>query len=140
MIESDYSYMKDGKLVHVQSPDKCLDNLRDWVEQYRERIAHLEKELKHLRDEYDKDSEVAELKAQLQELKEDSRRGFLITAEQQDAIHDWYTKHVNTKHDGSLYAGAIGGELTYSFIPTGIGVVGTVTCVCGESFTFSELD
>lgn len=30
--------------------------------------------------------------------------------------------------------GAIGGRYTYSFTPTGLGVISTVKCACGEEF------
>lgn len=50
-------------------------------------------------------------------------------------------QYLKEKHrDRNLnWAEAIGGKFTYTFIPTSIGVIGEVTCSCGESMTFSNL-
>ena len=56
-------------------------------------------------------------------------------------IQEWKDTHFKEKHrDRNLnWAEAIGGRFTYTFIPTSIGVIGEVTCSCGESMTFSNL-
>lgn len=64
---------------------------------------------------------------------------FIITEKENEAIEQWRKEHIATVHNGNNYFGAIGGELTYQFTPTSIGVVGTVKCVCGESFEFASL-
>ena len=35
---------------------------------------------------------------------------------------------------------AIGGELTYSFTPTGLGTITTVKCACGEELDLSHVE
>lgn len=36
------------------------------------------------------------------------------------------------------YTGAIGGRLTYSFTPTGLGTVVKVKCACGEEIDLTD--
>ena len=48
----------------------------------------------------------------------------------------------NKSHDCSLKrdSGAIGGRLTYSFTPTGLGVVKKVKCGCGAWIDLTEYE
>jgi len=89
--------------------------------------------------------ENKELHGQIFEMEKDLNRGFLITEKEYEAIQAWIRKHNEEVH-GADYAahkyrnsGAIGGAFTYEFIPTSIGVIGTVRCSCGESFIFQNL-
>jgi len=40
--------------------------------------------------------------------------------------------------DGEIYVGAIGGNLTYMFKPTGLGVITTVRCACGGELDLTD--
>lgn len=77
-------------------------------------------------------------------LKEE-KRGFKITEEEDIKIRYWIKEHMADKHqsvsedDITYGAGAIGGRFTYEFTPTSIGVIGTIKCSCGDSFTFRKL-
>ena len=89
--------------------------------------------------------ENKELHGQIFEMEKYLNRGFLITEKEYEAIQAWIRKHNEEVH-GADYAahkyrnsGAIGGAFTYEFIPTSIGVIGTVRCSCGESFIFQNL-
>ena len=64
---------------------------------------------------------------------------FCITVEENKKIQKWMKRHINEKHGGNGYAGAIGGKFSYKFIPTSIGDIGEIHCDCGESFCFREL-
>ena len=64
----------------------------------------------------------------------------MLSKEELAKINEWKEKHVEEKHDGSYYAGAIGGMFTYQFIPTSIGDIGEIICSCGEKFCFRELE
>lgn len=58
---------------------------------------------------------------------------FVITEEQRKKIQEW------DKCKGK-YAGAIGGRLSYTFIPTSIGEILTVACSrCKEELSFTDL-
>lgn len=61
-----------------------------------------------------------------------------ITEEEYNKCLKWQTKH-NKKHHKHQNFGAIGGQLTYQFIPTSIGVIGTCVCACGAEFDFRLL-
>lgn len=59
--------------------------------------------------------------------------------EQLEKIHIWQTMHDKTcpmKYN----SGAIGGRFTYSFTPTGVGVIKLVICACGEKYDVSAYE
>lgn len=58
---------------------------------------------------------------------------FQLSEEQQQRVEVWL-KELHPQ--GVPYGGAIGGSLTYSFTPTGLGVITVVTC----NHTHKELD
>ena len=94
-------------------------------------------------EEWNKDEEIQELKNKIESLQNKlnniRRYSFEITREEHEAIEEWKKKHVEEKHNGDTYAGAIGGRYKYIFVPTSIGTVGSIKCSCGETFCFSEL-
>ena len=94
-------------------------------------------------EEWNKDEEIQKLKSEIESLQDklnNARRySFEITPEEHEAIEEWKKKHVEEKHNGDTYAGAIGGRYKYIFVPTSIGTVGSIKCSCGETFCFSEL-
>ncbi|GAB6461275.1 hypothetical protein bcgnr5390_61200 [Bacillus luti] len=58
---------------------------------------------------------------------------FVVTEEQRNHIQEW------DKCTGK-YAGAIGGRLSYTFTPTSIGEILTVSCSrCKEELSFTDL-
>lgn len=59
-------------------------------------------------------------------------------------IETWKGKHDREVHGltecNKIIGGAIGDRYTFEFIPTTIGIIGTIKCgSCGEKFTFREL-
>ena len=67
---------------------------------------------------------------------------FNVTDEELSNIEEWDKTHdciYKPKHGMEKYSGAIGGRLTYEFIPTSIGVIGTVKCGCGKEYVFSDI-
>ena len=94
-------------------------------------------------DEWNKDKEIQKLKSEIESLQNElwntRRYSFEITPEEHAAIEEWKKKHVEEKHNGDTYAGAIGGRYKYIFVLTSIGTVGSIKCSCGETFCFSEL-
>ena len=94
-------------------------------------------------EEWNKDEEIQKLKSEIESLQNklwNTRRySFEITPEEHEAIEEWKEKHVEEKHNGDTYAGAIGGRYKYIFVPTSIGTVGSIKCSCGETFCFSKL-
>ena len=94
-------------------------------------------------EEWNKDEEIQKLKNKIESLQDELRNirrySFEITHEEYKAIEEWKKKHVEEKHNGDSYAGAIGGRYKYIFVPTSIGTVGSIKCSCGETFCFSQL-
>ena len=70
--------------------------------------------------------------------------GFTLDREEQNKLVQWLTDHDNfckLYDDGSKPVspqGAIGGRLTYSFTPNGVGMVTVVTCACGASIDLTD--
>lgn len=114
-----------------------LKNIIATVESLSDDVTRLRVENQALKSENYKDEELARLKESLNSKDELIRklygRTFVIDDDEQEKIDEFKAKH----NHGS--AGAIGGQYSYTFTPTSIGTVGTITCSCGESFDFSNL-
>jgi hypothetical protein len=69
---------------------------------------------------------------------------FSINEKEQKQITKWLRKHSKTcsYHDDlrtlSPKIGAIGGNIGYKFIPTGLGVITIVYCACGEELNVTD--
>ncbi len=106
----------------------------------RDKISNLQKDLE---DKTYKDKEMQRLKKERDEAIQDMRRGFPISKEEYDKVHEWMREHEVSKHpqpEGKWRprGGAIGGSYRFIFTPTSIGVFGAVKCSCGEEFCFQE--
>ena len=114
-----------------------LKNIIATVESLSDNVARLRVENQELKSENYKDEELARLKESLNSKDELIGklygRTFVIDDDEQKKIDEFKAKH----NHGS--AGAIGGQYSYTFTPTSIGTIGTITCSCGESFDFSNL-
>lgn len=102
-------------------------------------ISALREENDFLKNKYDINEEIKELKKRLKEESYKNLNGFPITEEEAKAIEEWQKKHEKEVHNGSSYAGAIGGRYSYHFVPTSIGTSGTIRCSCGAEFEFQEI-
>ena len=102
-------------------------------------ISALREENNFLKNKYDINEEIKELKKRLREESYKNLNGFPITEEEAKAIEEWKEKHEQEVHNGSSYAGAIGGRYSYHFVPTSIGTSGTIKCSCGAEFEFQEI-
>lgn len=136
----------DGKKVTIHPIDECFESLRYRIESKDDTIKNLREENKQLKTELYKDTKIQELTTQLEQLSVDYYRGFPITEEEKQKIEQWIQQHDKEKHgivtdEQRLHAnGCCGGRFTYQFTPTSIGVIGTIICHCGDSFTFQELE
>ena len=102
-------------------------------------ISALREENEFLKNKYDENEEIKELKRRLREESYKNLNGFPITEEEVQVIEKWQKKHEQEAHNGSSYAGAIGGRYSYHFVPTSIGTSGTIRCSCGAEFEFQEI-
>lgn len=123
----------------LEETKRTLEQLTDSVEQDERCLDKLREENRKLRDEYDKDADIAVLKSEIADLQEDLRRGFRISKAEKAAIEDWMEEHEIEKHSGVHFRGCSGGGYQYIFAPTAIGTYATVRCSCGEEFHFKEL-
>ena len=143
MADIRYSTYRDAKYITVPPMDELCLALKDKFIRQEEVIKDLKEEIKRLKDENWKDNELQSMKEQYDKMKKDYFRGFPISKEESEKINDWINKHEKEKHPrrpkmSYPRGGAIGGSYSYHFVPTSIGIFGTVKCTCGEKFTFQE--
>lgn len=115
--------------------EQCFMEILTYVKECEEQK---EKALEKLAQ-WNKEEEILKLKEEIKKIRNENRYGFSITEEENKAISEWMENHIKEKHNGNSYAGAIGGNFTYKFIPTSIGTIGEIQCSCGEKFCFAEL-
>lgn len=134
-----------NKLITVYDLEDCLRAIRQRNEDNEESIKRLQEKCRVLEEEYSQDEEIQKMKAALKQMSDDYYRGFPISAAEKEAIDAWRHKHdeevhgLHTFKDRLAAGGAIGGRYTYRFVPTSIGIVGTVECGCGATFEFQSL-
>lgn len=139
-----YGTFIDGKYVEVEPVDKCMKMLQYRFNDKNRTINNLRNQIKDLTDSQHKDKKLQEMKAELEKMQREYNRGFPITDDEWKAIETWKEKHDREVHGltecNERVGGAIGGRYTFEFIPTTIGIIGTIKCGdCGEKFTFREL-
>lgn len=134
------------KITRIHSSETLLhmiDDIRGNVEHLQDENKRKSEKIKEYESKDYENNRIKELIEENKLLEEkliEARQlnMFSLSKEEISSIAQWQESHNAQKHkDG--YFGAIGGELTYKFIPTSIGMIGTVTCVCGEEFTFRDL-
>ena len=63
---------------------------------------------------------------------------FSLSKEEEIKYLKWLKKH--NKKCPNVYVGAIGGRITFSFTPTGLGPITTIKCECGEKLDLTEIE
>lgn len=134
----------NGGAITVPPYEEILESARRRFESYESTVGRLSARIAELESETYADEKMAEMKAEVEEARRAMSRGFCISDEEWDKIHAWQREHLRDAHGiddehQHLYAGATGGAWTFTFIPTSIGVIGRVSCHCGEKLTFQEL-
>lgn len=133
----DNMIVDDGRLISVDDVFNNVHKLKDYIVTLKDQRDRAWKELK----EYNKDSEIQKLQEEIKKLNYilSGGIGFFITEDEQKKIDQWINDHTEYKHNGSHYAGAIGGRYSYKFTPTSIGDIGEIICSCGDKYCFREL-
>ena len=128
----------DNRVVHEVKPvDELCDSIKLKYNNLLRKYDKLEKENERLKSEIYKDEEITHFKKLVNNLNKQVNHGFYISDEEFERITA-FTKEHDEIH-GS--AGAIGGRFIFSFLPTSVGVIGTVKCVsCDKTFAFRELE
>ena len=121
---------KTDKLIEI------LTDLADYISEAEQERAVAVKKI----EEFNKDEEIVKLKKQLEEKREREKNTITFTIEANcvEQINKWIEQHEKEKHNGSSYAGTIGGRYTYELTPTSIGTFGRIKCSCGDYFVFDD--
>ena len=128
-----------------ENMQKAMGTVQDAVETLLEQCESAQTTAAELRDNYDKDADIAELQARIAELERERRHSFPISEDESLAIREWQLEHEKTVHnlvteEQRIRAqGCSGGRYTYIFLPTGIGTAGKIRCSCGAEFEFQHL-
>lgn len=120
--------------------DTCINSLKEIYTRKNNMINLLKTENEKLKDKRNKDEYIQSLLNRIKELESRVSFDFSISRKEKQAIEEWKRKHINEKHNGDSYCGAIGGRFTYEFVPTSIGDIGSIRCSCGDEFTFKEIE
>jgi len=83
--------------------------------------------------------EVNQLKAENNRLYQKNK--FELSESQETKINVWKKSHdcKYKKSSDEMFRGAIGGQYTYEFVPTSIGVFCGVKCSCGQKLDISKV-
>ncbi len=109
--------------------DEALHAIKSITEAHENNIQYLVEENKKLRDEHYKDTELADMKRQLDSLKEAYYRGFPLTEQEKAQIDQWQKIHDTNEHNNPTgYHGVSGGGFAYMFYPTAIGILTKCRC------------
>lgn len=128
---------KDKFTEAVEAINSGYEQLEEQVQSLKIKCDDLQAKLN---DQYANDKEITRLEKIIDKQESEFQYGFVITKEENNAIVEWKRKHNLEKHGSeTVYYGAIGGGMTYIFVPTSIGTMGTVRCSCGEEFCFRDL-
>lgn len=128
-----FTHIND-KYTEVKNIDDVLDNLKYLYDEQESKIKSLQRKNQELVDEKWKDKKLLEMQQELVRVREDASRGFPISEEEFEKIKKWEDQHWTNQHNAPDFEsrlkkmGPIGGAYEYRFIPTSIGVIGTVYC------------
>jgi hypothetical protein len=127
------------KDVSYYRKEEFIDILTDLANCLKEADEERKKAVDKLA-EFNKDERIKELEKKLENKRKraNDTRSFAIEPKDVERIDEWKARHEAEKHNGSNYAGAIGGRYTYEFTPTSIGIFGRVRCTCGDHFDYDD--
>ena len=132
------STLKIKRDISKDEFSKAIETISDVYEQFKEQLQSLRNQCDDLQaklnDQYANDKEIVRLQEIIDEQNSELQYGFGITKEENEIITEWIKKHNLKKHGSEIvYYGAIGGGMTYIFVPTSIGTVGSCRCdICHQ--------
>lgn len=117
--------------------EKRLSDFKKQLDEIYEYIARIEDvadaALAQVRD-WNRDTEIQKLQEEIQTLKSKIHSDFTLTQDEHDNIRSWQSTHREAKHKNKKYS-----YWSYTFTPTGLGLVGCCKCnECNEEFMFRE--
>ncbi len=127
----------DGKLRFINTePLEIIKELTASVEWLQHSYDNARETIMKMKEDTYKDEELAKLKEENNRLVEESRYGFSVSKEENDAINKWIQDWFDRKRNGDTYMGAIAGGFVYQFHPTSIGIIAKVIAPDGEEYEF----
>lgn len=132
--------LKDDKPIWLNEDiEEVLQELYDHYRAINNRNEYLSKEIARVKEETYKDNELTEMKKKYDEMSADYYRGFPISKEESEKISTWMKEVTKGEDPREKIGGAVGGRFKYEFIPTSIGVIGTIIdSFTGKKLTFQE--
>lgn len=132
--------LKDDNPIWIHK--KVEDVFQELYDHYRainSRNEYLSKEIAKVKEETYKDNELTEMKKKYDEMSADYYRGFPISEAESQKISAWMKEVTEGEDPREKVGGAISGRFKYEFIPTSIGVIGTVIdTFTNKKLTFQE--
>ena len=139
--------MNIDELLADSKISKSLNTIETQFNWYKWRLKFALNENKKLKEKNYKDEELAAMKQEVEEMKKALSRSFLVSEDEWKRINEWKHKHEIEKHgldtdEKRMNAhGCCGGNWKFVFLPTSLGVIGTVKCeTCGEEYCFAEIE
>lgn len=132
------------RIIDSEEAKMHMDDIVGAIEHLSNENKRLYEENKKLKSEQYKDEELKRLSEKNKELKEQIfsmriENEFVLSENEIKKVENWRKEHNKRKHPSGNF-GAIGGELTYLFVPTSIGTIGKIVCCCGEEFIFRNME
>ena len=136
-LKNSYYVIENDKVLNIPSNEEFLKTLRRKLDDYAKEVEYYKKKYNESLEETFTNTKIQECKEQLEEAKQMLSYGFGIDKETHEKIMNWHKSH--SKNTGAMRKNSALHSLTYEFIPTELGVVGTVKCSCGKTYKFSDL-
>ena len=115
----------------IKKAEEALDSVKKMVTDLRRKCASAAHDVERLRSENWKDEQLLSMQKIAQEAVADMNRGFPISKDELESIHQWMRNHDTQIHNNpNQYHGASGGGFEFVFYPTGIGTAGD--CICSS--------
>ena len=130
---------ENDDIVKVDTFDSAMNSIRLRYQKLQDRIERLSQENKELRNGVFATNCVREAMAEAEKIRNEYRLGFPMTEEEVQKAEKWIKEHNESAHITESF-GAIGGQYTYDFTPTSIGVLCGLRCSCGAHITLTDLD
>lgn len=131
----EYSYFDNGTMKKVYDFEDAMESIRIRNLNNENIIKQLKEENKRLK-ELNETEEIKKLQEQIEQLKEEKNYGFTISEDEHKKINKWIKKH---DKECSCGYGTAGDKYSYTFLPTGLGTIGTIKCSCGAKYCFQEI-
>ena len=135
-MEPDKFELKEDSMLWIKDIKEVLQDLYNQFRAVQQRNKYLEDENKRLQTEQYKDEELARMKKNYDQMKDDYYRGFPISKEEMERIHKWMDELTKDYPEAKINSA----RFHYKFYPTALGVAGfVVDSITGKEFQFQEL-